>query len=79
MILKGTETLPRYPWIQGSDKMGIPSYGSITNRFSDGIPTYKADPASMHRLASVGWKTVGSGSSYIYVRYVGSKQNQEVA
>jgi len=69
-IFSGTENMKRYPSIDGSEKMGILSYGSVTNRFSDGIPTYKADPDSMDRLASVGWKTVGNGNSYIYVRKV---------
>lgn len=67
MIFKGTENIQRYPSIEGSALKGILSYGKI--KTSDGLGAYKADPNSMHRLAEAGWKTVGSGSSYIYVRF----------
>ena len=75
MIFKGTESMKRYPHIEGSELKGLPSYGSVTNRFADGIKTYKADPNNMHRLKEAGWKTVGSGSSYIYVRYQEGESN----
>jgi len=67
MILSGSEKMERYP-SSPSGKMGILSYGKV--KTWDGKGAYKADPASMERLASIGWKTIGNGTSYIYVQKV---------
>ena len=66
MIFSGTEAMLRYPHIQGSDKKGICSYGTI--KAYDDLKAYKASGTEVKRLASVGWKTVGNGKHYIYVR-----------
>lgn len=66
MILSGTEKMKRYPWIEGSELMGIVSYGRV--KASNGKPTYKVDPESKDRLQSIGWHEVGRGHSYMYVQ-----------
>ena len=66
MIFSGTEGMLTYPHIQGSDRKGIFSYGTV--KAWDGQKAYKAPMVEVERLASAGWKTVGNGKSYIYVR-----------
>jgi len=40
MIFEGTENMPRYPWMKGSDLMGFVSYGA--KKMPDGSRAYKA-------------------------------------
>ena len=66
MIFSGTENMKTYPHIEGSTSTGIFSYGTV--KAHDGIKAYKAPLNDMTRLQDAGWKIVGNGKSYLYVR-----------
>ena len=65
MIFSGTEKMRRYPTFD-SAQLGILSYGKI--KLPNGESAYKAPMTDMERLASAGWRTVGNGKSYLYVK-----------
>lgn len=63
-ILPGTESLGRYAWDKTNTYLGIRHYGT---QLINGARCFKVGSEYSIRLASLGWRTVKQGSSYIYV------------